>query len=207
MSEKLDSINKVMPKIMPSLNLRLFQGTDCHLVMLSSLSVIETTLNITLDKASLPTLVSIENIICKINESGFKLVNSKEIDKIAKLVNGYYLVNEKSGWQDQSLNLNVIQISDRDAEIYDEIKKLRTQVMKLARDVAYYESKNDYAQSKQLQDNTLQKIADSVKSKPSWWDTNTGKIVKFVGETTLNAIIDIVVGIPLKTFVDSLLRK
>ncbi|MDQ2856995.1 MAG: hypothetical protein M3R68_11745, partial [Acidobacteriota bacterium] len=130
-------------------------------------AVVETTLFVSPQRASLPTLVSTENVIASINNQGYELADSGEVEKIAGLINTYYLPTQKSLWQERTLDLRVSRMSSHDAEYYTEIQAVRNAVTKAARDVVIYESQSDFVSSKQAQDAAVIQIANSVESRPT----------------------------------------
>ncbi|CBN53561.1 hypothetical protein OSCI_10028 [Kamptonema sp. PCC 6506] len=174
-----------------------------QLLKLPTSSVIQTTLTISPNRLSLPTLVSVENIIQEINAKGFELANSNQIYKISSLINNY-LVTEKANWQDQSLELNVTRISLQDKEFYDEVKKVRDLATTMAKEVTYYEDKNDNDNVKKAKDNARKELAKSVKSQPKWWDTRTGKLFIFLGKTAISTIWGRCIGTAFDTLIDNI---
>jgi hypothetical protein len=189
---------------MSSLHLNLKEtGQPSIMMSLTAQAVIETTLFLSPQRANLPTLVSTENIIAKINNHGYALADEGEIAKISKLVNNYYLPTEKSSWQDRSLDLNVARIPAQDSDYYKEIQNIRNVMTKAAHDIVDYENRNDYVQAKQAQDNALLQITHSVKAKRNWWSGE--KIFKFLAKTAIGAIVDTLLGIPISIVVGSAL--
>ncbi|MCL1475028.1 hypothetical protein [Argonema antarcticum] len=172
-------------------------------IKLPASSVIETTLTISSNKASLPTLVSVENIIKEINAKGFELENSDQINKISSLVNNY-LVTKQAIWQDQSLELNVTRISLQDENFYKEIQEFRNLTTNMVRQITYFENKNDSYNVKNVQDNAVKKLTEFVQSHPNWWDTKTGKLFKFFGQTAITTIWQRCIGTAFDTLISSI---
>lgn len=177
-----------------------------QLLKLPASSVIETTLTISSNKASLPTLVSVENIINQINAKGFELANSDQINKISSLVNNY-LVTEEATWQDQALELNVTRISLQDEKFYKKVQEFRTLTTNMVRDIAYFENKNDSSNVKNVQDSAVKELTESVKNQQDWWDTQTGKLFKFFGKTAITTIWESCIGIAFDTLINSIIES
>lgn len=180
-------------------------GQSTITLNLNTQLVIETTLTVTPEFVSLPTLISVENIIEQINEIGFELSDKSEMDRIASLINNYYIPTPKASWQNKNMDIRVIKISIS-PEQYKELKNIRSSVKKMVQDVNYYERKGDSLRSKNAQDEAVMTIARSVEKKPSWWKRNRGKLIKFIAKTAIGVLIDITIGIPLGTLVRSILR-
>ncbi len=168
-------------------------------------SVIETTLQVSPERASLPTLISIENIIGQINEKGYELASSDEINKIAGLINNYYLPNPVESWNDQHISVDANPILFEDIQHFSEIQKIRGSMIAAAHNVARFEVQQDYTSSKQVQDKAVISLARSVQASRSWWDRNKSKVLLFVGRTVLGVLIDSLIGIPLGRIVNSVL--
>ncbi len=168
-------------------------------------SVIETTLQVSPERASLPTLISIENIIGQINEKGYELASSDEINKIAGLINNYYLPNPVESWNDQHISVDANPILFEDIQHFSEIQKIRGSMIAAAHNVARFEVQQDYTSSKQVQDKAVISLARSVQASSSWWDRNKSKVLLFVGRTVLGVLIDSLIGIPLGRIVNSVL--
>lgn len=168
-------------------------------------SVIETTLQVSPERASLPTLISIENIIGQINEKGYELASSDEINKIAGLINNYYLPNPVESWNDQHISVDANPILFEDIQHFSEIQKIRGLMIAAAHNVARFEVQQDYTSSKQVQDKAVISLARSVQASRSWWDRNKSKVLLFVGRTVLGVLIDSLIGIPLGRIVNSVL--
>lgn len=191
---------------MSTLNLHLREAGQLKTTLsLPARSTIETTLTVTPNRVNLPTLISVENIVEQINEHGFELIDSSEIDKIASLLHHKYLPIPIQSWKDADLDLQVGRIS-LSAEQYSEIGNIRGSVRKAARDVAHHETKGELVSSKQAQDAALMEIARSVEKKPSWWERNRGKLLEFASRTAIEILFDTLFGIPLATFIRSVLK-
>lgn len=173
---------------------------------LSASSVIETTLTISSNKANLPTLVSVENIINQINAKGFEVANSEQINKISSLVNNY-LVTEQANWQDQFLELNVTRISQQDENFYKKVQEFRNLTTNMVRDITYFENKNDSYNVKNVQNNAVKELTESVKSQPNWWDTKTGKLFIYFGKTAITTIWQRCIGTTFDALIKSIMEN
>jgi len=173
-------------------------------ILIDAENVIETSLVIFPDHANLPTLISVERVIEKINDSGFELLNFDETSKIASLMTSYYLPNLKGTWTDQLLTIkgNTLSLNKQQ---YQEVQKVRQSV--IDNTVKIMKDHNNVAVIKQNQDNIAINIIDSVKKQPSWWDKNKGDIFKFCLTTTLSVLINSVIGIPLGHIVSSAISR
>jgi hypothetical protein len=168
-------------------------------------SLIETDLQFTPNKVNLPTLISVEQILEQINDRGLEVVSFEESEKIASLIANYYLPILKSNWQNKAITLNVKPLSLNN-EQYQDVRKVRNSVINAAKQINYHQSQNNNAMVKRTQDDMANAIIQTVKRQPSWWDKNKGEIFKYALNTTLNVIINSVLGIPLGSLVTGALN-
>lgn len=187
---------------MTTLSLEMNLSNSLKTLRLPAETVIETKLVVASGRASLPTLISVENIISHINNAGFELVFASEIDRISTLVNNYYLPIPTPSWQNKTLQLRVRKLSLSKSQ-YNEVRKIRTSVLNAADKVTHYENLNNHIKSKQEQDKVWENIARS--KSPSWWQENKAEIFRFITTTALSILIDSLLGIPLRRFIENII--
>lgn len=180
-------------------------GETQHTLLLTAEVMIETTLSVTPGRASLPTLISVENIVGQINSSGYELGSRDEINKIASLVNTYYLPTTKSSWSDRELTISVVPIQPEYLDVYHEIQDIREEVIRSSRDVIYYEQRNNHDSARRAEDRAVECISTSIRKRRKWWEGGT--VIRFLFKTAIPIIFDALIGIPLSVLVRSILGR
>lgn len=164
-------------------------------------AVIDTTLKIGPERISLPTLVSVVNVVAKINEIGYALCDTSQEQKIAHLVNTYYLSTSMESWSDRYLIIGASRISDADLPLYNEVDRIREVVVDGARAVTIYENCDDFMGEKDVQDTIVDEVVVSIHNHRDWWDRMPG----FLLRTGITVLLEAVLGIPLQAIVASVI--
>lgn len=164
-------------------------------------NVIEMTLTIGPNGIGFPKLISIANIVGKINDSGFELVNNQESNKIAELITNYYTPTLRALWVDMSLQLQVAPILPEHIPYYQEVANIRPVVIGTAREVDRYNAQQAYNGVREAQNRMVERIKEQVQGKPSLWS----KMPELLMTTALTALFDSIIGFPLRTLITSVL--
>jgi hypothetical protein len=187
---------------MSTLTIQLFSsGILLETVYLPAEIVMEMTLTITPNWVGLPKLISIVNIIEKINDAGFELISEEEVDKIAELITHYYLPTPMNSWKDRDLKLEARRIPASSAELYQEVSYTRTKIKNTVRDVLWHDSEKDPSFATQAQDQLCEDLKNRVKTKPVW----RTKVLDLLLKAAVTSLFDSFVGFPLHTLVAGVL--
>lgn len=191
---------------MSLLQVRLMQGGQIHKRMvIVAETVIETTFTISPNKVSLPTLISTENIIAKINEEGFELAHEKAVQSIAYLVNSQYLPIESTQWANHALDLDVLPITGEKVAIYQEVRYIRSTVLATAKKTELYKQQGMALEAKQSGDRAIDQITANIKSNPNASTPDWGrKILKFLAVTALPIILESMLGFSVHVLMASI---
>ncbi|HEY1349474.1 MAG TPA: hypothetical protein VGF67_07620 [Ktedonobacteraceae bacterium] len=155
--------------------------------------LIVTDLTISSASASLPTLVSTENVIGQVNEAGFELVDPHVVHHISAVINTSYLPTAQAQWHDTTIALEVMPISQDNARLYQEIGYMRTTLIQSIQQARIYESQGDYRNVKAEQDRLVDSLQDHVQNRRSWWE----KIPEFLLKTALPIVFKAFMGFSL----------
>lgn len=184
-----------------TLQLTEYQGYTISTLGLTAEEVIETILILSSQRSGLPKLISIANIVGKINDAGFELVSFQEVNKIAALITNYYTPTAKGQWADRSLQLLILPIASEYTPYYQALAEIRPLVIDTARVVNRYNAQQADSAAREAQNKMVEKIKELVQSRSIWWS----KMPSFLMKTTLTVLFDTIIGFPLKTLVDSIL--
>lgn len=191
---------------MSLLQVRLIQSGQIyrHIVIVAE-TVIETTLTISPDKVSLPTLISTENIIAKINEAGFELAHEGIVQSIAHLVNSQYLPIAYTQWTNHTLDVEVLPITREQVAVYQEVCHIRSTVLETAKKTEQYKQQGMALAAKQSEDQAIERITENIKSNPNASTPGWGrKILKFLVATALPIIFESILGFSVHVLMASI---
>lgn len=191
---------------MSLLQVRLMQGGQIHgHIAIVAETVIETTLIIAPDKVSLPTLVSTENIIAKINEAGFELAHEKVVQSISHLVNSQYLPIEYTQWMNHTLEVEVLPITGEQVAVYQEVRRIRSTVLETAKKTEQYKQQGMNLEVRQSENQAIERITENIKSNPNASTPDWGrKILKFLVATALPIIFESMLGFSVHVLMASI---
>lgn len=188
---------------MSTLRILLMQnGRNIDTLDIHAEDVLELTLTISPDWIGLPTLISMANIVGKINDAGFELLDSDESEKIAGLINSYYIPTSQDMWRDRSLQLQAMPVSSENAHFYGEsgeISQVRQIILHTAHEVVSLKNTDSI---RVAQDEMVEKIKVRVQNKPGWWS----KLPALLLKTAVTTVFDSVIGFPLRTLVTHVLN-
>jgi hypothetical protein len=162
--------------------------------------IIVTDLIISSASASLPTLVSTENVIGRVNEAGFELADSHVVHRISAVINTCYLPTTQALWHDTTIALEVIPISQENIRLYQEIGYMRATLIQSIQQARIYENQGDYPKVKAEQDRLVDSLQDHVQHRRSWWE----KIPEFLLKTALPFVFKAFMGFSLHVFFASI---
>lgn len=177
---------------------------NSNMIPVNPFELIETTLTITPTSTSIPTLISVENIVKRINDVGLELSSADELLKIAGLVNNEYISRPTHEWVDQKIILHVNRRS-LPRESYMEFDRMRGVVTQAAHTIAQAEACGDEQLVQACRQHTKHELQSIVKEKPSWWQEHGGEILKFAVTGMVGLLISSVIGLPLNHFIGALL--
>lgn len=188
---------------MSTLRILLMQdGRNINTLNLDTGDVLELTLTISPDWIGFPTLISMANIIGKINDAGFELLDADESKRIAGLINSYYIPTSQDMWRDRSLELQAMPVSSENAHFYGahgEISEVRQIVLNTAHEVVSLQNTDSI---REVQDQMVEKIKVRVQNQPSWWS----KLPALLLKTAVSTVFDSIIGFPLRTLVTHVLK-
>lgn len=169
--------------------------------------VIETTLTITSDATSLPTLASVERVIGRLASVGLVLADAEEANQIARLINKKFLPVEQEKWKDQELRLHVMRADGAGApESLRAVADLRAPVVSAAESVLTAGGAYGPAEQRLNENRLVDSVTHSVvKHKPTW--LKYGAIATgYLGKTVMTSIVNQLIGIPISDMIRSAVR-
>jgi hypothetical protein len=181
------------------------RGIDGKLVIpVPSIDVITTTLVVSAGADRLPTLSSVEKIVGKLASVGLVLEKPEETDKIAHLVNKYFLPVEPAKWSDQRIKLDVVRADgEGEPEALRAVSALRGPTLNAADFVLQaagsYGPTERRANEIQLVDN----LSAAVVHRKPVWATYGKQAMSFVLKTALPTLVEQLVGIPISDLIRS----
>jgi hypothetical protein len=169
--------------------------------------VIETTLIITSDAMSLPTLASVERVIGRLSSVGLVLADAEEANRIAHMVNKKFLPVEQEKWKDQELRLHAMRADGEGGpEALRAVGDIRAPVVsaaesRLAAGGAYGPAERRLNENR-LVDSVTQA---TVKNKSTW--LKYGAIAAgYLGKTVIHSMVEQLIGIPISDMIRSAVK-
>lgn len=184
-------------------------GIDKSLAIpVAASDVIETTLTISSDVTSLPTLASVERVIGCLANVGLVLADAEEANQIARMVNKKFLPVEQDKWRDQELRLRAMRAdSDGAPESLRAVADLRLPVVGAAESALTAGGAYGAAERRLNENRLVDNVTESaVKHKSTWLKYGT-IATEFLGRTVMDRIVDQLIGIPISAMIRSAVRN
>jgi hypothetical protein len=184
-------------------------GIDKSLAIpVAASDVIETTLTITSDATSLPTLTSVERVIGRLANVGLVLADAKEANQIARLVNKKFLPIEQEKWKDQELRLRAMRADgDGAPESLRAVADLRMPVVDAAESVLTAGGAYGTAERRLNENRLVDSVTQSAVKHKSTWLKYGAIATGYLGKTVMDSIVDQLIGIPMSDMIRSAVRN
>jgi hypothetical protein len=183
-------------------------GLDKSLVIpVSASDVIETTLTITSEAMSLPTLASVERVIGRLASVGLVLADDEEANRIAHLVNKKFLPIAQEKWKDQELRLHAM-LADGPGgpESLRAVADIRAPVVVAAESALVAGGAYGPAERRANENRLIDTVTEAaVRHRPTWLKYGT-IAAGYLGKTVMSSIVTQLTGIPLSNVIRSAIR-
>jgi hypothetical protein len=184
-------------------------GIDKSLAIpVAASDVVETTLTITSDAASLPTLTSVERVIGRLASVGLVLADPEEANRIAHLVNKKFLPVEQEKWKDQDLRLQAMRADgDGAPESLRAVSDIRVPVVGAAESVLAAGGAYGPGERRLNENRLVDGVTEAAVKHESTWLKYGAIAAGYLGKSVMNSIVDQMIGIPVSDMIRSAVKN
>lgn len=155
------------------------------------------------EHGGLPTLISVERIIAKVNRSGFSLVDERSKLVISDHLNTNYISQSSTCWVSSSLRLMTSVMKTRaDQEVGEFVGALRRPLLPGAEQFNRACINPDPDAVPRLADSLLQTTRSSLTPYRPTWIRRAADVGTFIGRCALEGIISTIFGAPVEFFIE-----
>jgi hypothetical protein len=184
-------------------------GIDKSLTIpLAASDVIETTLTVTSDAASLPTLTSVERVIGRLATVGLVLSDADEANRIAHLINKKFLPVEQDKWKDQELRLHTMRADgDGGPDSLRAVADLRIPVVAAAESALSAGGAYGPAERRINENRLVDSVTQAAVKHKSTWLKYGALAALYLGKTAMNSMGNQLIGVPVSDMVRSAVKN
>lgn len=174
-------------------------ASDQPSILLSAPSVIVTAFSP--GEGSVPTLMSVENMVGELAKLGLVLQEGRELEKIAHLVNKHFLQRPQVEWQDRFLSLETMATTGEMVPALGVVQGIRRATMESATEILHQRRYGDPVSAHRAEDALVTSLEAVTRKDRPLFERKASWVPRLITRTALSALVSGLVGIPLEAVI------
>lgn len=189
------------PKQLPVIEIAV--SPDQPSVVLTAPSVIVAALSP--GEGSVPTLVSVENLVGELARFGYVLHDEEQVQMLAGLVNKHFLQRPQADWDDCYLSLRTNPATSEMRPALSTVQDFRVATLQSANEILHERRYGDAVTAHLAEDALVTRVEQIAKTHRSAFERKPFWVPKLIARTALTALVSGLVGVPLDVILRSAL--
>lgn len=152
-------------------------------------------------EGSVPTLMSVENVVGELAKFGLVLQEGREVEKIAHLVNKHFLQRPQVEWKNCFLSLETIATTGEMVPALGVVQGIRSATLESATEILHQRRYGDPISAHRAEDALVTSLETVTRKEKSLFESRGSWVPRLIARTALSSLVSGLVGIPLEAVI------